>query len=137
MLTANDPLWTGKNFEFYLFSKENGRSQIIDLIDEKITEILSKKLISVLKSIDNDPMMFSHEQKFKRLEDDVWEIKFQQWRLACIWDPKPVKLIGFYGYIKQRQDWSKTELENMRYQKQLYLSSKRQRLNSSSKKIKN
>jgi hypothetical protein len=137
MLTTNDPFWTGKNVKFHLFSKENGRSQIIDLLKKDLTEILSKKLISALKAIDNEPLMFSHEQKFKPLEGEVWEIKFGQWRIACLWDPKPYKLIGFYAYIKQRQDWPKTELQNMRYQKELYLSSKVLKLNVSNKKLKN
>lgn len=77
-----------------------------------------KKLISTFNNIASNPMTWSHSEKFKRLknEDNVWEIKFHQIRLACIWDPKPSTLVIFYGFKKKQNSWTRKNIEQMRAQ---------------------
>ena len=119
-----------RNFSFVMYgspgdSNENipeYKTQILQFLDTVLEdEKIQKKLLSVLEAINSNPMQYCHEEKFKPLEDKVWEIKCKQLRIACIWNPKPKKLVAIYGFMKKTQKWPKKELNNMRLQRDAYL----------------
>ncbi len=83
-------------------------------------------MVAVLKAINTKPLTYSHDEKFKRLERRVWEIKIGQIRLACVWDPKPINLVAIYGFNKKTDRWPKQHLENMRQQRDLYFRVRKQ-----------
>jgi phage-related protein len=115
--------YTNYSFQVYgTAEKQTGIYKYLDriLMDERMT----KKLDAVLRAIDSNPMNFSHEQKFKHLEKEVWEIKIGQVRVACIWDKKPDMLVAIYGFQKKTQKWPKKELNNMHNEKNAYYESK-------------
>jgi hypothetical protein len=72
------------------------------------------KLESLLMAIDTKPHVFQHEQKFKKLEGDIWEIKIHQIWITCYW--KGNDLIAFYGIRKKTTQWSKKDLQQARKQ---------------------
>jgi len=124
MLTCTTELYK-RNFVFRLFGTEEAKTQVYKFIDDHLDERANRKLIAVLNAINTDPLRYSHDEKFKHLEGDVWEIKVKPLRIACIWDPKPIRLIGVYAMIKKTWKWSKQDLQNMRNQMAAYLSKRK------------
>lgn len=55
------------------------KTPIFDFLDKALDDKkMQKKLFSVLEAINSNPMQYCHEEKFKYLEDKVWEIKCKQ-----------------------------------------------------------
>ncbi|ORC35745.1 hypothetical protein B4O97_08900 [Marispirochaeta aestuarii] len=128
MLTCTEEIYKD-NFGFRVFGKENATTQVYEFMDREFgNEKYRKKLISVLNAINSNPMFYSHPEKFKPVEDDVWEIKIKPYRIACIWDSKPYNLVAVYGFKKDKRKWPKKDLENMRRQKTLYCNSRSKRI---------
>lgn len=122
MLTCTSKLYT-KNFIFCIFGTKKISTQVFQFLDKELeNEKLNKKLISVLGAINTDPMEYNHPEKFKKLEEKVWEIKIHQLRIACVWDPKPKNLVGIYGFYKKKDKWDEKNLIKMRNQKEKYFS---------------
>ena len=120
MLTCTEEIFR-ENFGFRIFGKEDLRTQVYKFFDNEFGDAkIRRKLVSVLNAINSNPKMFSHAEKFKHLEDNVWEIKINQYRIACIWDAKPYNLIAIYAFKKNEVKWPKRHLDNMRKQKALY-----------------
>lgn len=122
-------LWK-KDFAFVVYGcdenlKEkikNYKTLIYDFLDKQFEDSKQrKKVFAVLNAINSDPLNYCNEEKFKPLEGKVWEIKCHQLRIACIWCPKPKKLVAIYGIIKKTQKWPKKEMQNMRNQRDKYL----------------
>jgi hypothetical protein len=124
MLTCTFEIYR-ERFSFRVFGTAKARTQVFRFLSSYLDGRTNKKLVSVLNAINTDPLMYSHEQKFKHLEGDVWEIKIKSLRIACTWDPKPRNLIAVYAMIKDRPKWSKQDIENMRKQLASYLSKRR------------
>lgn len=110
-----------KNFNFLVFGTNTMPTQVRKYLDKVLKkDINQKKLTSILAAINSNPLMYSHDQKFKHLEADVWEIKIKQIRIACVWDKKPNNLVAIYGFNKKRNDWPPGDLDNMRTQRLKY-----------------
>ncbi len=128
MLNCTEILYS-ENFNFLVFGTETMPTQVRKYLDRLLERNLNqKKLTSILKAISSNPLMYSHRQKFKHLEGDVWEIKIKQIRIACVWDKKPINLIAIYGFNKKRDDWSPKDLNNMRTQRLKYYSITKKKL---------
>jgi hypothetical protein len=124
MLTYTTELYN-KTFVFSVFGTPDFQTEVHKYLDEKLLdEKLSKKLIAILNAINTNPLLYSHEQKFKHLEDDVWEIKIKSLRIACVWDKKPELLIAIYAFNKKYDRWRSQDLKNMRNQKSKYFDTK-------------
>ena len=129
MLTFTTELYKDV-FSFCLFGTSRYKTQVYKYLDNRLTDkLISKKIISILNAINSDPIRYVHPQKFKHLEDDVWEIKIKSLRIACIWDTKPHSLIAIYAFDKKQNRWPKQELINMRKQKSKYYDIKIKKLN--------
>jgi hypothetical protein len=124
MLTCTEEYFSGK-FSFRIFGTDSLKTQVRNYLDEVLDESFHKKLLTTLKAIDTDPLVFSHDEKFKRVEDGVWEIKIHTLRIACVWDPKPKYLIAIYSFTKKTQKWPSRHLENMRNERDQYLGIRR------------
>lgn len=121
MLTCTTEI---RKYSFWLrvYGTKDNKTSVYRFLDDLLEDdSVQKKLDSVLRAINSNPLKYSHEQKFKHLEDNVWEIKIYQIRIACIWDTKPHNLIAIYGFIKKQNKWSKHDLNNMRREKNAYL----------------
>ena len=119
-----------KNFSFVLYGTPGDQDEDIPEYKTQILEFLDvvledekeqKKVLSILEAINSNPMQYCHNEKFKPLEGKVWEIKSKQLRIACIWYPKPKKLVAIYGFMKKTDKWPKKHLDNMRTQYDAYL----------------
>ncbi len=121
MLTITIEVFSGANFNFRIFGTPQIKTQAYKFLDQELeNDKISNKLESVLRAIDTNPKGYTHPQKFKHLEKDVWEIKIKSLRIACVWDPKADYLIGIYAFNKRSNKWPKQDLENMRTQKNKY-----------------
>ncbi len=126
MLTCAEEIYKG-NFGFRVFGTDHQPHQVSEyMIGTFQNDRSLDKLVSVLRAIDTKPLTYSHNQKFKRLERGVWEIKIGQIRLACVWDPKPINLVAVYGFNKKTDRWPSQHLENMRKQRDLYFRDRKQ-----------
>lgn len=120
MLTSTEEIYK-KNYRFRVYGTETLNTQVRNFLDSILVDKkIMRKLIAVLNAINTDPLLYSHEEKFKHLEKDVWEIKINSIRIACLWDKKPHNLIAFYGFKKKRQKWSTNNLDAMRSEKLKY-----------------
>jgi len=112
-------------FWFRVYGTNQNKTSVYKFLDELLEdEATQKKLDSILRAISTNPMGYSHETKFKHLEEDVWEIKIHQVRIACLWDKKPDNLIAIYGFIKKKDKWPKKEIVKMRNEKATYLAAR-------------
>ncbi|MDH5560972.1 MAG: hypothetical protein OEY59_08995 [Deltaproteobacteria bacterium] len=118
------------NYSFWVFGKECFDTQVSKYLENILqgNRDLQHKLLHTLKAIDSNPKMYTHDQKFKLLEKNTFEIKIHQLRIACIWDPKPQNLVAIYAFSKKQTAWSKINLEAMRREKGKYFNSKRIKL---------
>ncbi len=120
MLTITYELYKD-SFSFLVFGNNKYKTQVYKFLDTVLkNELIKKKLIAVFAAINTNPRGYVHPQKFKHLEDDVWEIKIKRLRIACIWDEKPDNLVGIYAFDKKTNKWPKRNLKNMRNQKKKY-----------------
>lgn len=121
MLTYRHRLYKGKKFNFFIYGTSLAQTTVSKYIEKTFSsEKESKKLVNVLKAIDTDPQRYSNDEKFKRLEDDVWEIKISAIRIACIWERNKTELTAIYGFNKKTQEWSAGDLNKMRREKVQY-----------------
>ncbi len=128
MLTCTEEIFRGA-YGFRVFGTESRSRQVSEYMERAFRgEKKLDKLVGVLAAIDTNPLMYSHEEKFKRLEKGVWEIKIGQIRLACVWDPKPINLVAIYGFDKKQDRWPERHLENMRGQRDLYIQTAQKRI---------
>ncbi len=126
MLTCTEEIYKGI-FGFRVFGTDFQPRQVSEYVTKAFkNERNLVKLVAVLKAINTKPLTYSHDEKFKRLERRVWEIKIGQIRLACVWDPKPINLIAVYGFNKKTDRWPRRHLKNMRQQRDLYFRVRKQ-----------
>lgn len=124
MLTFTTTIYN-KNFIFELFGSSEKKTQMYIFFDDEFDdEKLYDKLIAVLDAINSNPLLYSHDEKFKLLTDDIWEIKINQLRIGCLWDKKPLKLIALYAFYKKRDKWPPQNITNVKSEKIKYLSLK-------------
>lgn len=130
MLSFTTNLYEGRNIKFGIYGTEAGKqTKVFEFVCKNFNKQIVKKLTHTLNAIDSDPMRFSHEQKFKHLEGDVWEIKFlkEGIRIACLWENDKSLLIGFYAFKKESNKWPPNELVNMRNEKAKYIADRTER----------
>lgn len=104
---------------FLVWGNSFQNTKIYKFMDKKLDKKNIDKIIGVLGYIDQTFPTCSHEKKFKHLVDDLWEIKSEQIRIACIWEN--TSLIALYGIIKKRDAWPNQELKNAQTQRKLFL----------------
>ena len=105
MLTCTEEIYKG-SYGFRVFGIDAVPRQVSSYVVAAFrTRTALDKLVAVLRAIDTNPLMYSHPEKFKRLERGIWEIKIGQNRLARVWDPKPTNLVALYGFNKKSDRW--------------------------------
>lgn len=102
-----------KNFTFVLYGGKDQETEVYQFFNS-MSNRDQKKVIAVLDSINTKPMMYCHDQKFKRWEGKIWEIKAFKVRIACYWQIKGRLLVGIYGLYKKKNDWPSSDAEKAR-----------------------
>ena len=106
MLTL-EPIYEGPAFALYgiIHSSECLVQEFIDTLPQAE----QKKIIALLKRA-ADHGLPKNEEKFKKLQDDLFEFKADQVRLICFFD-KGKLIILTHGFLKKSQKTPKTEVE--------------------------
>lgn len=130
LTTVRTKIYSDK-FAFYVFGSDKLKTKVYDFFRDRfeinkskkgneIREKLANKLTGVLQAINTNPLIYQHQEKFKRIEGEVWEVKIHAVRIACVWDKKPDSLVAIYAFDKKSDKWKKKDLIKMRNEKAKY-----------------
>ena len=98
-MVKSETLLVGKFFKIQAII-ENDRCYFKEFYDG-LNESDKKKILALLKRIAEEGPI-NNEEKFKKLEGDVWEFKSYQIRVLCGFSPGKVVLLT-HGFIKKKQ----------------------------------
>lgn len=100
-------IYSGKKFAIYAITVQN-RCPVEEFINT-LGESEQKKVVKLLQgSADNGLPV--NEEKFKKLEKDIWEFKSHQVRILCFLDKGRI-IITTHGFLKKRGRTPRSEIE--------------------------
>ena len=102
----------GRNLTFFIYCSEN-QNRVQDFFQslKQKRSIEYQKLVSLIdKSSENRILLIKNPEKFKKIEDNLYEIKSHQVRIWCYMD-KDENIVLIDGYLKKSNKIPKNELK--------------------------
>lgn len=116
-------IYRGKQFNVCALIVEK-HCLVQEFIDE-LQELDQMKILVLLKYAgDYGPPR--NLEKFKKLEDDIWEFKSFQVRLLCFFDKNQL-IILTHGFVKKSKKTPKSEIEKAKRLQKEYLSERKRK----------